>query len=274
MKILVNSLPKSGTHLLGKLLICLGFSEWEPGLTGDLLRETHRNPYRNLKKRARRPRAGEQSYAIDLDIENNRASKRWLSRYLNRIPEGHFLTGHLPYSYDLSAFLQIHGYRVIQIMRDPRDVLISYINFQKNWKNNPFYDNYREMSLSACVERVMHGSSEKGVVTKPLNERIESAIGWTNDERVCSVRFECLVGPEGGGLASTQLETIANVCRFLDLKPDDDEIKNIANNVFDRKSETFYKGQIGQWQSAFQQQELDVISDEIGSSIRELGYEL
>ena len=115
--------------MLSKLIEMLGFKEWEPGLIGALVRETHSNFLRNLQKRSRRPRNNKNGFWVDLDIENNMVSREWLHHYLNRIPNRSFISGHLPHSAELSAFLQIHDFKILHIVRDPRDVLLSYINY-------------------------------------------------------------------------------------------------------------------------------------------------
>lgn len=51
MKVIINSLPKSRIHLLGKFMDSLGFGEVKPGLTGALVRESDGNPYQNWLKR-------------------------------------------------------------------------------------------------------------------------------------------------------------------------------------------------------------------------------
>ena len=87
MKLVVNSLPKAGTHLLSKLIKNLGFQEYKPQLSGELIRQTHRNPFKNLQKRRRKPKKNESGLWIDLDIKNNRVSPAWLQKCLDKIPE-------------------------------------------------------------------------------------------------------------------------------------------------------------------------------------------
>lgn len=274
MKVVANSLPKSGTHMVGKLLKSLGFEEWKPGLTANLVRETHRNPMRNLQKRRRRPIGSDNGLWIDLDIKENLVSRKWLHAHLNQIPDGSFVTGHLPYSEDLSEFLQIHGFKVIYIIRDPRDVLISAINYQKKWKKNPFYNEFQNMSLDECIAHVFSRASKGRIVDGSLKERVENSIGWLSDTGVFTTTFEALVGPKGGGSTSKQLDTVKGVCEYLELSLKKQRIDMINSWVFDSKSKTFHKGLIGQWKTVLNDKQKEMVNREIGRLLNELGYAL
>ncbi len=272
MKVVANSLPKSGTHLLGRLLSCLGFCEKEPGLTGALLRETSRNPFRNFKKKLRRPRKGENGLWIDLDVPENCINQKWLSRYINEIPDNSFVSAHLPYSTALYEFFEHLDVKVIHITRDPRDVLISYINYQKKYKNYSFFEEYDSKDMDDAISACFKKNQKGNLVYSPITERIKNGMGWLNEPRVYATTFEKLIGAKGGGSDDMQLQTIKEVQQFLEIEQCLDDICRVARQVFDVHSQTFHKGQIGQWRKVFNRHQQEFVSSQLSGLIGELGY--
>jgi len=273
MKVLVNSLPKSGTHLLGTFLERLGFVESKPGLTGAQVRETNRNPFRNWQKRQRRPKPNEIGFWIDLDIKGNSVSKEWLHSRLSSIPHGCFISSHLPYSTDLADFLHLHDFRILNIHRDPRDVIISYINYVKGKKRLPFHEAYKRMNLDEALDQVLAGANRGNIVTAPLRDRVERMMGWLGDQRVYSTTFESLVGPKGGGGKSHQHDAAMGICRHIGFSVIHSRLDEVVETIFDPRSETFSKGMLGQWKDVFGPAQLDKVMANLGDCIRRLGYD-
>lgn len=272
MKVIINSLPKSGTHLLGRLVDLLGFVEQKSGLTGNILRETHRNPILNITKRKRRAKGQEDGLWIDLDIKSNLVAKTWLRKLLRRIPDGGYICGHLPYTEELSEFLRIHGFQIVHITRDPRDVLVSYINFQRNKEKFPFHSEFKSIPDNSCIMRVLEGGQKNGIVAAPLKDRLANSIGWLSDKGVVALKFEQLIGHKGGGSDFDQLKAIEAVINHLGLKVKRERAVFLGERVFDRKSETFHKGLIGQWETFLNAEQKSMITTQIGNEIKEMGY--
>lgn len=273
MKVLVNSLPKSGTHLLGKFLENLGFVESSPGLTGAMVRETNRNPVRNWQKRLRRPKENEKGLWIDLDVEDNFVSREWLNDRLTAIPDGCYISSHLPYSEELADFLHVHDYKILNIYRDPRDVIISYINFEKNKSKYPFHEDFKRKSMDEALEQVLSGARRGNVVTAPLKKRIMNMAGWLHDQRVYSTTFESLIGPRGGGDRLRQVDAAVAICRHIGFLVSQSRLEMLAEASYDTGSETFNKGVIGQWKEAFDSAQLEKVMVNVGDCIKMLGYD-
>lgn len=275
MKVIVNSLPKSGTHLLGTLMGNIGFQEWGgAGLTGALVRETHRDPIKNWRKRKRRPTGGDNGLWIDLDVEENRAGYKWLRKYLNSIPDGMYVSGHLPHSLELSMFLQITDFKVLHITRDPRDVLNSYINFQRNKRNFPFHEEFKDSDLDQAISHTLSSVSQGAIVAAPLNERVKRSMGWLSDTSTYSVHFESLIGPKGGGDTQLQRAAVKGVCEHLGLALGEEARNILASKVFDVSSETFHKGLVNQWKDVFNDEQQDKINEALGDVIETMGYSI
>ncbi len=273
MRIIVNSLPKSGTHLLGRLTDLLGFSEYTPGLTGALLREIERNPFSRWSKRRRKaPELSDFGLPIDLDIPGNWVRKDWLHNFLNQIPNGYYITAHLPYNVDLSNFLVANGFRIIFISRDPRDVLISYINFQKKREDYPFHEYFNSVDKRQQIQGVINGLVKGNTVLSPFSCRLERAIGWLKDENTLALRFEDVIGDSGHGDDAKQDAAVRRVTDWCGIETSEEKIKEISSHIFDRQAETFHKGTIGQWRHFFDDKSLDDLMDCCGDLIKEYGY--
>ncbi len=106
----------------------------------------------------------------------------------------------------------------------------------------------------------------------PLQKRIDYSKGWLFSRNAFAIKFEDLIGKQGGGSEELQLNTIRAMLDFLDIQKSEEEINLLADNLFYKKAETFYKGQIRLWETEFKNNDIH-ISDELEQVITELGYE-
>ena len=117
----------------------------------------------------------------------------------------------------------------------------------------------------------------------PINELLEKVIlnraefyslftPWMNNSRVLSVRFESLVGPEGGGAREDQIREIINIGRHMGLKISEEKALAIAQELFGGTN-TFRKGQIGAWKEEFSAEHKELFKKHAGQLLIDLGYE-
>ena len=88
------------------------------------------------------------------------------------------------------------------ILRDPRDVAVSQMHYLKQLKNHFAHEEY--MALPSDSERLLvsiRGGELGGRRLQSLDERYRQFLGWERDGGAVVVKFEDLVGPEGGGSA-------------------------------------------------------------------------
>jgi hypothetical protein len=86
------------------------------------------------------------------------------------------------------------------------------------------------------------------------------------------VRFEDLVGPQGGGSRDAQIDMLRRLARHLGASVGDEDLTRIADNLFGGTF-TFRKGEIGSWRqnlSADHQLQFKRIA---GNVLVEMGYE-
>ena len=276
MRAVANSLPKSGTHLLSHLLDLLGVRHTAPVLTGSLVRPTMRNPIRRfLVFRRRAHDDDDDKLSVDLDEPRNLLQGRWLEAALRPLHDRTHLRAHVPYSGELESFLLNRGFKLLFMIRNPRDVLLSYVNHMLRDPRYPFHKEFKAMnSMEQCMQVGLEGiTAGRGAPLAGLQKRISRVMGWYRSEHVLTVRFEDLIGPQGSGLMDRQRRAIRQVCDHLELDWSDGQLDKIATNVFSTKAETFHQGRIGAWKEAFTPSIERAFVASCGSYLGELRYE-
>jgi hypothetical protein len=301
MRIVANSIPKSGTHLLDRLLTLLGFELIDlggirphPAQTGTKVTSTRRRLRTLLGLRKPEDVMGIGSHLVDggrfppvrrllrtrgtekvmtgVDFPRE-IGRRWLERRLSRVPDGCFVTAHCVYSPELASLFAEGRMRVVCILRDPRDVAVSQMHYIKQKKRHPVHEAF--MALPSDDERLLV-SIRGGLLGKrellSLDERYRQFLGWQRDENSVLVRFEDLVGPRGGGSAEAQRRTVERVARHLGVSVGEETVPSIEEDLFGL-GRTFRKGQIGGWRSEFSEEHARVAREVAGPLLVELGYE-
>jgi hypothetical protein len=303
MKVVANSIPKSGTHLLDRLLTLLGFELMDlggirphPAQAGKNLTSTRRRLRALLGLRRPEDVMGIGSHLVDggrfpparrllrtrgpekvmtgVDFPRE-IGRRWLERRLSRVPDGCFVTAHCVYSPELATLFAGERMRVVCILRDPRDVAVSQMHYIKQKKRHPIHDAF--MALPSDNERLLV-SIRGGLLGKrtllSLDERYRQFLGWQRDENSVLVKFEDLVGPRGGGSAEAQRHTVERVARHLGVPLDEETVvsPSIEEGLYGL-GRTFRKGQIGGWRSEFSEEHAQAAREVAGLLLVELGYE-
>jgi sulfotransferase 6B1 len=258
--VLAISMPKCGTHLLTRLV---------SSLTG-------------CTRSNQALRTGNVSEAQQIiDHHRSVASKQHT-----------FLRGHQCYSSEIETLLTEQGFRVFIMLRDPRDTVVSHAHWVTNEKhrsdgNRRFYN-----SLPTLDERLMasicgrpKGWNEGTVSAKDselldyhgeredIGRRLQRYIPWIESDVVCLLRFENLVGAEGGGCSTVQLEEICKAATHLGIDQGDFDAEAVANGLFDRTVRTFRRGEIGGWAESFNNLHKIAFKAVAGKALITLGYE-
>jgi hypothetical protein len=133
---------------------------------------------------------------------------------------------------------------MILVTRDPRDWV--YSAARKIMENPEPFGRDRNTSLSQHIEDLILGFPPNGSVGRHgILERYRRISGWSSRPNVTTIRFEDLVGPQGGGNDSqTTVERIAEAMQIT-LSPE--RRSEIAKDLFGG-TVTFRRGAIGSWQ--------------------------
>jgi sulfotransferase 6B1 len=267
MRIVANSVPKSGTHLLARLLTLLGFEKTD---FGGIRSHLVTGPYAPVKRllRAR----GEEKVTVGVVLPEQ-VGRRWLKRRLGGVSDGQFVTAHCVHTPELAGLLREEGMRAVCILRDPRDVAVSQMHYIKRLKAHPVHDAF--VGLPTDGERLMfsiRGGELGGREMLSLEERYRRFSGWASEEGAVVVRFEDLVGPEGGGSAEAQRMAVERVAAHLGVEADGATLARVGEGIFGA-GQTFRKGMIGGWREEFSAEHDRAAEEVAGRLLEELGYE-
>ncbi len=225
--IVIITIPKSGTHLLEKALI---------GITN----------YKKVKK--------------EDDPLLFKVPQASLSRYLSEISPSEFFSSHLNYTPEYEQLLRTYNQKILMIIRDPRDQVVSNTYWMKSlpdvytqWKGQTF-----EEILIYNIKSVVSFSN--------------LWLPWLYSAKTFALTFEELVGERGGGTVHRQRKAVQKLAEQLDCKLSVEQVCAIANNLFGA-TETFRSGQIGSWKKQFTKEHKDLFKLYGGQLLIDLGYE-
>lgn len=259
---LANSLPKSGTYLLRKLMQLFGLQATEVHISKQL--------------------TGYQINGVLLP-RTIPAGVDWpepiapeaVRNQLSRLRYNQFATAHMPYSNAFGAVLENMNVRSALILRDPRDVVVSHARYITEEPTHFLYHRYKTMDkddrLMASIIGIRQNAGG-GPMLLDIRQRWRSVMPWRQQPYNYTTTFEKLVGPQGGGDAEIQMSEIRNIAEHFDIQKETAFFENVAANLYGGTT-TFRKGQIGKWREHFKQAHIDAFKKLAGDILVELGYE-
>ena len=271
MKILLNSLPKSGTNMVQK---CLEQAS-VPYSGRSIAASSCFGRHALAKSILRRPSLNEVPLLIGLEIPVS-VSPRWTSRYLKNASG--YVSGHAAYSDHYHSILKAEGYKTIQVVRHPCAVLTSWANYIAEsgyyWKNA--HSHLAEMELPDRVRFLLNGGKvgkDISLYYKPFLAVLKQIEGWVDAEDVLTVRYEDLVGEKGGGSDKAQRETISKILQHIGRNYQNAELDILQSSLYGG-THTFRSGQIDGWKKHINDELNTLIVSELKVSpvVQKLGY--
>ena len=265
---LINSLPKSGTHLLQKTIALF------PGIqeryihvcrsTLDLFEPLNFDE-------------GDETLPIGIDWPEM-ISAQSLQKIFSSLNSKRFsyATCHLPFSDDTLKLIRKSKFKTLLILRDPRDIVLSHANYIGKNSNHFLYGLYKKLSQSDRIMTSITGLEKSTDPQEPqllnIEDRYRSVMPWCSTQFNYTTYFEKLVGEQGGGTAITQHRELENIAKHLGLRYSNDHLDHIANNLFGG-TVTFRNGLIGNWKSQLSEKHKYTFKKIAGELLIELGYE-
>jgi hypothetical protein len=160
--------------------------------------------------------------------------------------------------------------KVVYLLRDPRDVMVSYWHFQKLVSAD------FNLSLADFLQSDGHWPCEWD----------QHVLGWTQPGRQANlviVRYEELhTDPvtalqrvqklAGAKWTATQVETAIEASRFEHMRAAEEQISSTGASV--EPPEHFVRrGRVGSWQEEMGYRELRIVEEKYGKVMRQVGYE-
>jgi hypothetical protein len=185
---------------------------------------------------------------------------------------GTFASTHVPWSPELEQAFEGMGLRSLLLVRDPRDVIVSFVMFALARRRHPQHRLFASLpDAQARLRLAIAGSPEHGEPPRVL-ERFQRFLPWA-EHGARLVRFENLVGPRGGGSEAAQLAEIAGIEEHLGLGLTSAAVKAVAREAFHPGAVTFRKGVIGDWRNHFAPEHEALFEELAGPLLDQLGYE-
>jgi hypothetical protein len=181
-----------------------------------------------------------------------------------------FISGHIPYSQTMESYLKARNCTVFFVVRDPRDYVISLLNYLNKTPNEMFLENwfYRMDTLSQ-IAYIITGTDWYNSTAKI----VEDFIPWIKSPTSCALYFEKLLGERGGMYTNQeQLIELRKINRALKLRATDKELQEAFDSVYG-KGKTFHKGVAGLWKKHFTPELKELFKAHANHLLIELGYE-
>ena len=175
-----------------------------------------------------------------------------------------FLATHLGYSDQAISVLKKNHFKTFLIYRDPRDKLVSQVYFilnggwQQSMKNSPL----RKLPFGQLLTRLIKG------VAKEYNDFLP----WLKNDLCCAVKFENLIGSQGGGSRKAQVKELHKIAKHINLPLNNKLVERVNKNLFGG-TVTFRQGKTGGWKSHFTKKHKVLFKKVAGDLLIKLGYE-
>jgi hypothetical protein len=164
--------------------------------------------------------------------------------------------------------------KIIFNYRDPRDVLLSMVNFLAD-RTGKGFSNYNDFLVFSRIlkSKVSLEDQLAYALTDPsfpAQRDLAHMIWLLNHPDVCKTSFEELIGPRGGGTAQAQARALSRVFEFLGVTSTDPD--DVSLGLFNPDVFSFYRGQVGGWREAFTPALERLAEDRLGDLLRLYGY--
>ncbi|WP_347550649.1 sulfotransferase domain-containing protein [Pseudalkalibacillus hwajinpoensis] len=240
---LLNSVPKSGTHLLKQILLGIPETFHIPGKV----------IYEGLAK----------DHLKHVEIMSN-------------LQENEFIMGHIYYSKRWADMLDERNIKQVFITRDLRDVIVSMTYFiHEKLPNHPLYETFTQKDKTQ-KDRYLHlirGVDTDDVRYGNIASWFNDFSDWLTDSNTLSLTYEELMQSE-----NSRRDAIKRTAEYLfeDLKPSvslNELVNQMEGNIRPAQSPTFRKGNIGSWKNEFDDEVIEAFKEVAGNLIIQLGYE-
>lgn len=160
--------------------------------------------------------------------------------------------------------------RILFNYRDPRDSLLSLVNYLLQRANEPYSEFARNIVFGEILRAMPNASAQLDFAIDQMGEHVEKyqRHGWLLfHPAITKVSFEELVGADGGGSEAAQHDAVRRVGTFLGASP-----REQLPRLFDPSVRTFYRGQIETWREVFSEAQIATFARLHEDVLRTYGY--
>lgn len=271
------TIPKCGTHMVLKALSLLHMPNIRfyfnhgrnyKDLLWQAITDYHQTKPHYNKGPYHTASAGNWPLPLLKQIQKNKSNNR-------------LFTDHWPYTPEAKSIFAHCNAKCILTIRDPRDMLISMAYYVHKGPDN------MSVPIQDLIFDFIDGRQKSfvpwGIVINHLypllyelgvTEFYKLFTPWMTNPQFMTVKFESLIGVQGGGSSDLQIATLNQILHHLGLKVTDDQKTYVIQNLFGT-STTFREGKIGAWKHTFTQEMKTAYKKVPGACqlLIDLGYE-
>lgn len=276
-KVLINTIPHCGTHLVSSILDTIGYSPATYRKFGIIKKKVDLNW--RLSEKILNLSPEKYTDSIQVSVGSPKLVRfNIVKKTLNQVENGKYALSHVPFNEELSNYLISNNWKGIFIIRDPRDMISSMLRHIENRSHHPFhfYLFKKKKSNSERIEEIVKGFiNEKNRKFVGINRMYTSMLKWKKSLNFVFLKYEELVGSKGDGDAVNQKNSIKKILNKLNFTKNtiDNNLLNYIGNESYGKSGTFRKGKIGSWKDKFNEKDVIIFKKYANELLISLGYE-
>lgn len=139
------------------------------------------------------------------------------------------------------------------MIRDIRDCICSWMNWVMDLKSHNHIPGlyFYLHALQNDEERLLTIIEGKDRFLPSYRYHLEYGWGWINSKNTLIIRYEDIIGPQGGGDHEKQKEAIRKILTHLDIDFSEKEIEFLSNNLWGGATRTMKFGKSRYWENRF-----------------------
>lgn len=162
------------------------------------------------------------------------------------------------------------GFKILFLLRDPRDHLISMLYWINTYRTD--IELFQLESREEQIKELITGERFGYTAMHEIVSRWRP-IRFASPSRILVTHFEDLIGSQGGGCDLRQQSEILRIAHFLNVdEMSPDRAAEIGQRAYG-VGRTFRKGQVGTWRDYFTDEHIELYKRHYGQLLIELGYE-
>ena len=150
------------------------------------------------------------------------------------------------------------GYKIIFILRDPRDQLVSMLHWFKVGQWNWLAAAHVQDQNAQITELITGGQFGWRCYEGCIGGRL-ARLKHLDKSKVMITYFENLVGKEGGRSSKKQRQELKKLAGFIGLELSEEQVSSIVPSIFGN-TWSFRKGEIGAWKEYFTKHQCGFLS--------------
>ena len=244
--VLLNSLPKSGTHLLHPILQSLGLRDYQGFF-------------------ATTP-------PLTMRVRSAQAS----ARAVKQIMGNELFSAHIFFDECVEAAMLVSRHPSVFIYRDPRAVFVSELNYVRQMSKWHRY--YRPMNAAAneqeAFDLLLKGMPDATFFFPPFRERVAPYAPWIQSESCFPIRFEDITSGNRSAVLEQMLDyLLSKDPRFQTERTVSLQLEKMLKAADSRDSHTFTGLDPHRWKHDLTASQIQALEDELGTLTEQLGYQ-